>query len=166
MSFESRIITLAQAIGCDVKNIILNQGDLSTLETTNKSSLVAALNEVFLLGGGGGSGASINDSAGDGSTTVTWSANKIFDELQAAKQAVKSDLTGGADAALDTLAELAAALNNDPSFAATLATEVSYRVRFDAPQVMSAAEKLQACTNLGVGNPEHDFVADYQAAKV
>ena len=36
---------------------------------------------------------------------------------------------------------------------------------FDEAQMLTTAQKLQACTNLGVGNPEHDFAADYAAAK-
>jgi len=39
------------------------------------------------------------------------------------------------------------------------------RVRYDAPQTLTTAQQLQACTNIGVGNPERDFVTDYTTAK-
>lgn len=102
---------------------------------------------------------------------VTWSADKIFDAIEAAKTAVKNDLTAGAAAALDTLSELAAALNNDPAFAATIAAEIANRVRFDAAQVLDATQQNQARSNIGaygaaeIGNPDADLVAAYNAAK-
>jgi hypothetical protein len=166
MTLETKIIAVVQAIGADIKDLRTKQGDLSALTTTAKTSIVAALNELHaLVQAGGGGGAGIDDTAGDGATTVTWSADKIFDSIEAAKTAIKNELTDGAAAALDTLAELAAALNNDPNFAATIATELGNRVRYDAAQTLTTAQKLQACTNIGVGDPEHDFVTDYTTAK-
>jgi len=163
MSFETKIIALAQAIGADIKDLRTKQGDLTALSTTAKGNLVAAINELYGLLGS--SGAAIDDAAGDGATSVTWSADKIFDTIEAAKAAVKAELTDGASTALDTLAELAAALGNDPNYAATIATELGNRVRYDAPQTLTTAQQLQACTNIGVGNPERDFVTDYTTAK-
>lgn len=173
MSLESRIIALAQAVGTDVKALTAAQGSLSSLNTTTKTSLVDAINELLTLVGG--SGAAIDDNAGDGSTTVTWSADKIFDSIEAAKAAVKNELVNGAGAALDTLNELAAALGNDPSFAATIATEIANRVRFDAAQTLTAPQQAQARANIGaasaadvagLGAYDRDYAADYAAAKV
>lgn len=163
MTIETRLIALAQAIGTDVKTLTASQGALSALTTTAKTSLVAAINELLALTAN--AGASIDDAAGDGATAVTWSADKIFDAIEAAKTAVKNDLTGGAAAALDTLSELATALGNDPSFAATIASEIANRVRYDAAQTLTLVQQQQACANIGVGNPEHDYAADYAAAK-
>ena len=163
MSLATQIVALAQAIGADIKDLRTKQGDLTSLTTTAKGTLVAAINELKTALAG--AGAAINDTAGNGATTVTWSADKIFDTIEAAKVAVKADLTNGAAAALDTLNELAAALGNDPSFAATIATELGNRLRFDAVQVLTTPQKLQACTNLGIGDPEHDFAAAYATAK-
>lgn len=160
MSLETRIIALAQAVGADVKALTASQGTLSSLSTTAKSSLVAAINELAT------STAQINDAAGNGNTTATWSADKIFDSIEAAKTAVTNSLTNGAAAALDTLAELAAALGNDPSFAANIATEIANRVRYDAAQTLTAPQQAQACANIGVGNPDHNFLTEYAAAKV
>ena len=77
----------------------------------------------------------------------------------------------GAGAALDTLNELADALNNDPNFAATIATEIANRVRYDAAQALSEPQKAQARVNIGaqaasdVGDTDRDFVGDYNTAK-
>ena len=176
MSLESRIIALAQAVGTDVKALTAAQGSLSALGTTTKTSLVAAINELLTLMGS--SGAVIDDLAGNGNTAVTWSADKIFDSIEAAKTAVKNDLVNGAGAALDTLNELAAALGNDPSFAATIATEISNRVRFDAAQTLTSPQQTQARANIGaasaadvsglltgLGTYDRDYAADYAAAK-
>ncbi len=163
MTLETKIIAVVQAIGADIKDLRTKQGDLTALSTTAKGSLVAAINELYTLLGS--SGAVIDDNAGDGATSVTWSADKIFDSIAAASAALKNELIDGAGAALDTLNELADALNNDPNFAATIASEIANRVRYDAAQTLTTAQQLQACTNIGVGNPERDFVADYTTAK-
>lgn len=163
MTMETRLIALAQAIGADIKALTTKQGDLTSLATTAKGNLVAAINEIYGLLGSGG--AIIDDGAGDGDTSVTWSADKIYDSIEAATTALRNSLVNGAGAALDTFKELQDAIGNDPSFAATLATQMSKRVRVDAAQTFTTAEKLQGCQNLGVGDPEHDFVADYTTAK-
>lgn len=46
MSLETRIVALASAVGADIKTLTQNQGLLSSLSTTAKGSLVAALNEL------------------------------------------------------------------------------------------------------------------------
>lgn len=176
MSLETRIVALAQAMGTDVKTLTAAQGSLSALNTTTKTSLVAAINELMTLIGS--AGASINDAAGNGNTAVTWSADKIYDSIEAAKTAVKNDLVNGAAAALDTLNELAAALNNDPSFATTIAGEIANRVRFDAAQTLTSPQQTQARANIGaaaasdvsgliagLGTYDRDYAADYTAAK-
>ena len=172
MTLEARVVALAQAMGADVKALLQAQGSLSALSTTAKNNLVAAINELkTAVDAAAGGGVSINDGAGDGATGVTWSANKIHDTIEAAKLAVKNDLTAGAAAALDTLSELAAALNNDPAFAATIAAEIANRVRFDAAQTLTAPQMAQARANIGaqsaaaIGNPDRNLVADYTAAK-
>ena len=172
MTLEARVVALAQAMGADVKALLQAQGSLSALSTTAKNNLVAAINELkTAVDAAVGGGVSINDGAGDGATGVTWSANKIHDTIEAAKLAVKNDLTAGAAAALDTLSELAAALNNDPAFAATIAAEIANRVRFDAAQTLTAPQMAQARANIGaqsaaaIGNPDRNLVADYTAAK-
>lgn len=176
MSLETRIVALAQAMGTDVKALTASQGTLTSLNTTTKTSLVAAINELLTLIGS--AGVAIDDGAGNGNTGVTWSADKIFDSIEAAKAAVKNEILGGAGAALDTLNELAAALGNDPSFATTIAAEVANRVRYDAAQTLTSPQQAQARANIGaaaasdvatltagLGAYDRDYVADYTTAK-
>lgn len=162
-TLSERIISLASAIGTDVKTLTANQGSLSSLSTTAKTSLVAAINEINAALAS--AGAHINDAATNGNTTETWSADKIFDTIEAAKLAVKNELVNGASATLDTLNELAAALGNDANFSTTIATELGNRVRYDSAQTLSAGQKTQACANIGIGEPDTNFVTTYNTAK-
>ena len=111
-----------------------------------------------------GAGA-IDDAAATNALTKTYSVNKINTALTTAIDALRTELKNGAGAALDTLKEPQDAIGNDPTFAATLATQMSKRLRFDAAQTLTVPEQLQACTNLGLGNPDTDFLAAYTTAK-
>ncbi|WLR92952.1 hypothetical protein [Shinella zoogloeoides] len=61
-----------------------------------------------------------------------------------------ADLVNSSPAALDTLQELAAALGNDPNFAATVSAALGNRLRVDAAQALSGAQKNQAAANIGI----------------
>ncbi|UVV66767.1 MULTISPECIES: hypothetical protein [Brucella] len=70
---------------------------------------------------------------------------------EAAAQAIKTavdDLINGSGAALDTLKELADALGNDPEFATTVGNALGVRVRVDAAQAFTLAEKAQGRSNI------------------
>ena len=67
-----------------------------------------------------------------------------------------ADLVASSPAALDTLAELAAALGGDASFATTTATALGNRLRVDtAAQGLSAGQKTNAKTNIDLQNVEN-----------
>ena len=64
-----------------------------------------------------------------------------------------SDLIGSAPAALDTLNELAAAINDDSAFSSTVTTSLGNRLRVDtASQGLNSTQKSNARTNLGLGS--------------
>jgi len=133
---------------------------LSALTTTQKASLVAAINELKTALDALGTPITISDSTS--STTQVWSSSKVASEITAAKNA----LTNGAAAALDTLSELAAALGNDANFASTITTALGYRLRFDAVQTLTTEQKTQACANLGIGEPDTDLVTTFNSGLV
>lgn len=163
MNMNQRITLLAQAIAADVKALKAADGDLSALATTAKTSLVEAINELRTMVSG--NSATIDDTKGDGDTGFTWSADKIYDTIEAAKASVKSDILGGADAAYDTLKELQVFIQNDATLTSSLVTAVNNRVRFDDAQTLTQPQKAQACANIGIGDPDTDFVASYTTAK-
>lgn len=164
-STETRLRELATALGTDWKLLTGKIGDLATLSTTAKASLVAALNELKTLVDNAASAPEVNDAATN--NTNTWSSQKISDQITAAITA----LATGAPAALNTLDELAAALNDDPNAITALTTAVANRLRYDAAQTLTAPQKVQGNANLGslslvqAGDPDADLVAAYNAAK-
>lgn len=153
---QERITSLAQAIAADIKRLTTNQGTLTALTTTDKTSLVKAINE---LKSSIVNATNINDTST--STSATWSSDKINSSINNAVSA----LVNGASTTLDTLSELADALGNDANFATTIAAQMGKRVRVDAPQTFTVTEQAQGCANLGIGNPDTDFVAAYNTAK-
>lgn len=153
---QERITALAQAVAADIKRLTTNQGTLTALTTADKTSLVNAINELKTSIA---NTTNINDTST--STSATWSSNKINASINNAVSA----LVNGAGTTLDTLKELSGALGNDANFSATIATQMGKRVRVDAPQTFTVAEQAQGCANLGIGNPDTDFVAAYNTAK-
>ena len=109
--FNQTITEFAEFVGMKDKEIIKLIGNLQTLSTTEKTSLVGAINELFQsVRSLSGSAAGINDSATN--ETSTLSAKKIIELVNQAKTEAKSEILGGAVAAeLDTIKELADALN-------------------------------------------------------
>lgn len=159
MTQASNIILLSQAIGLDIATLRNATGTLANLTTTDKSNIVAALNELKTSIAGAGGGAVINDAAASG--TTTYSSTKINTAISAAITAV----VDGAPTAFDTLKELADYVASDQTAASAMTTAINNRVRFDAAQTLTTGEQLQACNNIGVGNPETDYVAAYNTAK-
>lgn len=159
-----RISDLATRMATECKSlrtlVNANGADLSALTTTQKASLVASINELKTALDALGTPITISDSTS--STTQVWSSSKVASEITAAKNA----LTNGAAAALDTLSELAAALGNDTNFSSTITTALSYRLRFDAAQTLTTGQKTQACANLGIGEPDTDFVTTFNSGLV
>jgi hypothetical protein len=161
MSLVTNISDLATAIATQIKQaktwINGNAADLTGLTTTNKTNLVAAINEVA---SSVGSAAGIDDNAT--ATTSTWSSSKTSSEIAASRDAI----LGGAGAAYDTLQELKTLIDasaTDDELAA-LTTAVGNRVRFDAAQTLTDPQKAQARTNIDaasatdVGDTTTNFV--------
>lgn len=180
MSLETRVILLAQALGVDVKALTNAIGVLSSLNTTTKTSLVVAVNEV--LAAGEANTAKIGDTATlttTAKTSVVAAINEvnaalsgidltgIIDDLAAASvldktysankitgliAAAIAGLVDSSPATLNTLNELATALGSDPNFAATITAALGNRVRVDAAQTFTAVEQAQARGNIGAAS--------------
>jgi hypothetical protein len=145
-----------------------NAADLSALATTIKTNLVAAINEVrqLALDAAAEGGAEINDAST--AADAVWSSQKVNDEILAAV----TGLATGAPAALNSIDELAAALQDDANVITNLLTAMGNRVRVDAVQAFSAPQKAQARSNIGAdvtsaetGNLDQDLVGVYNTAK-
>ena len=163
MSLATRIESLVIRVAQEFNDVRAKTGDLANLTTTDKSNLVAAINE---LQAAVVSSAVIDDA--HVAATTTYSSNKIVSLLDA----LKTEILGGADAAYDTLVEIQQLLQNGTSGLDALLAAVNNRVRFDAAQSLTVAEQLQARSNIGafaasdVGNTDTDFVAVFVGALV
>jgi hypothetical protein len=158
---EARLKAALTAIATDIKVHGTNQGSLATLTTTAKNSLVAALNELkaAIDAVAGAAGAQIDD-AGT-ALNKTWSSSKINTAITSAINA----LLNNAPAAFDTLKELSDQLASDQTALTAITQALSNRLRFDAAQALTAPQMAQAAANMGLGNPDADLAAHYQAAK-
>lgn len=171
MSLQTRLQDLATRVATECKSIRTlvngNAANLAALNTTAKTNLVAALNELKddLDALAAASGAVIND-ASSSSTTETWSIDKISTSIATAVAA----LVASAPGALNTLDELAAALGDDAAFATTVSTALGNRVRTDTnAQGLDNTQKANARTNIGaiaaadIGDPDTNFVTTFEA---
>lgn len=161
MSLATRIESLVLRVAQEFNDVRAKAGNLANLTTTDKSNLVAAINEL--------QAAVVSASAIDDqntATTSTYSSSKIVTLLDA----LKTEILGGADAAYDTLVEIQQLLQNGTSGLDALLAAVNHRVRFDAAQTLTDEEKAQARSNIGavaladVGNPDSDFVSTFEGA--
>ena len=163
MSLATRIESLVLRVAQEFNDVRAKVGNLTNLTTTDKSSLVAAINELK---------ATVVPSAviddAQVSATTTYSSTKIVALLDT----LKAEILGGADAAYDTLLEIQQLLQNGTSGLDALLTAVNHRVRFDAAQTLTVAEQQQARSNIGavaagdVGDTDTDFVAVFEGALV
>ena len=110
--FHQTLTEFAEFVGMKDKDIVKLIGALSTLTTTQKDTLVGAINEMNQrINSLSSSAAGINDSATN--ETSTLSAKKILELLNQAKADVKNELLGGqVDASIDTIKELGDMLKN------------------------------------------------------
>ena len=161
MSLQTQLNSFVLRVAEEFNTVKGRTGVLTALTTTDKSSLVAAINE---LKAAVASSTVIDDA--QIAATSTYSSSKIVALLDA----LKSEILGGADAAYDTLLEIQQLLQSGTSGLDALLAAVNHRVRFDAAQSLTVAEQSQARSNIGavassdVGNPDTDFVAVFEGA--
>ncbi|UQN10343.1 hypothetical protein [Deinococcus sp. QL22] len=163
MTLAAKLTALATAVGVDIKALITTRGNLAALTTTEKTTLVGAINEIKAAVA---SASGINDAAS--SSTSSYSSSKVIDLLTT----LENKLTGGASSALDTLGEIEARLGTDQTALGNLLTAVGNRVRFDDVQSLTAPQQAQARANIGAASAADtgdaagaDPVAAYTAAK-
>lgn len=104
----------------------------------------------------------ISDAAGAGVFDKTWSVDKIIASIADAAAQVKTDIVGGAPAALDTLVEIATQLANDQTALGAVVLALDAAIRTDIVQTFTDAQKTQAQENMGV--TASTMLATYGAA--
>lgn len=149
-TLSAQISALATQIGSDIKTLIAQDGDLSTLTTQQKASLVLALNELKagLTTVEGKLGAQIDDSSSG--TDKTWSASKINSAITAAV----NSLINGAPETLDTIKEVADAITANKDAISAIQAVAAGHVKYDGAQDLTAEQKTQARTNIGAAGTD------------
>lgn len=149
-TLSAQISALATQIGSDIKTLIAHDGDLSALTTQQKASLVLALNELKagLTTVEGKLGAQIDDSSSG--TDKTWSASKINSAITAAVNA----LINGAPETLDTIKEVADAIQTNKDAIAAIQQVAAGHVKYDGAQTLTSEQKTQARTNIGAAGTD------------
>lgn len=182
MSLNTRLGDLITAIGTDYKQIRTwitgsSSGSLTSLTTTDKTSLINAVNELNakVPAAATSSAAGIVELAtlAEVATGTDTTRAVTVAGVRQERAALKNEILGaGVPGALDTLDELAAALGDDANFASTITTGLANRVRVDtATQGLTATQQANARANIAavgtadIGNPDADLVALYVAAK-
>lgn len=172
MSLSTNILDFATRVATEIKSVRSTIGSLAGLSTTDKTTIVGAVNEVRALVVA--SKTVIDDAVA--STSTVWSSSRTDSAITTATQAVRNDILGGAGAAYDTLQELRdllATVDTDADSAiAAINTALGNRVRFDEAQTLTALQMLTARTNIDavsatdVGSTSTDYVAAFEAALV
>lgn len=187
MSLATNVLSLATRMATECKSLRTlingNAADLSSLTTTAKGNLVAAINEV-----------NGNVSAPPTATMSTAGLIEIATLAEVAtgtdavravtphgvrqeRLAVKAEILGAAGAAQDTLEELKAYIDAldtaDETQIQGVITALAARVRTDtAAQGLNATQQGNARTNIAaagavdMGDPTTDFVAAFNAGLV
>lgn len=193
MTLETELKTTLAQIGTDMKTANDERGDLSSLPVPiQAASLAGALVLVHGLITGGNSSeiddgttatdstwssskiageilALLDDSATSGATK-TWSVDQIIAEIESRADTKIAALVGDAPGLLNTLAEIADALNDNPDVIQDLLAAQALRLRFDAAQTLTAGQKTQGLDNLGAvpisvyGDPT-GLLASYTTAR-
>jgi len=176
-----------------------NLTDLSGLNTTAKNNLVAAINEVLVnAGSGSGDLVSTNNLSDVADPAASRTNLDIFSqaevtaaiaaavagvslaglggltqaEVDARAQVVLDANVGAAPGALDTIQEIANALQDNPDVITDILTAQSNRLRFDAAQVLDAVQQTQAQDNMQVysrtdiGSITTNYVTIFETALV
>lgn len=161
MSLVTQLQNLITRIGTEFKSVRTAQGDLASLSTSAKASLVAAINELV---DDVANASSIDDASA--STTKSYSSQKTVDLLAA----LKAEILGGASGAYDTLLEIEQLLEGGTSGLDALMTAIGKRVRFDQAETLTGTEKQTARDNIGaqaasdIGDTTTDFVTAFETA--
>jgi hypothetical protein len=167
MSLETNIKSALTDLATDWKTIKTwlfgsTAGSLADLNTTDKTSLVGAINELEAVSGAVDSAsestagivelATLAEVATGTDTSRAVTAAGVRQE----RDAVKAEILGGAGPAFDTLNELKALVD---------AAEESADITSLTTLVGTKANSADVYTKAEIGNPEADLAAYYQAAK-
>lgn len=164
MSLSTNVTNLATRVATEIKSVRTllngNAADLSSLTTTAKNNLVAAINELDLAIDSIDLTELIDDVAT--ATTTTWSSTKITSAINAAVAA----LVDGAPELLDTLNELAAALGDDENFATSVNTAIAAAETGAVTTANAYTDAEILALETAIGDTTANYVTTFEAGLV
>ena len=164
MTLIQRIGLLTDAIAQQFKNVGKHIGAITQLKTTDKTSVVGAVNELHddieTVKRSVASSSSISDTSA--SSTSTYSSQKINDLITG----VKTEILGAGDIAqeFDTIKELADYLKQDKSGATAMAEAIAKRLKIDESMTLTSAQKQAVEQTLNLGDTDTDFADQFTKA--
>ncbi|RPD86229.1 hypothetical protein EGK75_07570 [Neisseria weixii] len=165
MKLIDRINQFIDAAGAAIKGIRADVGQKTNLQTTDKNSLVGAINELKgMVDSNQAAGGALIDDVSAASATTVYSSQKTEQLIAAEGQNIRNQILDGADTAYDTLKEIGDYIKEDKSGAATMAEQIGKRLRIDEAQELTPEQKTAVETTLNLGDTDTDFAARFKAA--
>jgi len=150
------VMLMLNAAASDIAAATHQTGDLSKINTTDKRSIVNAINELHvtitqLLN------TVVEFDPATPSTTSLYSSAHFLDLLAN----LKSDIEDSSPVAYDSLKKIADWISNDKTSITTILTNLNLCVSFADAMNLTDAQQTQACENIGVGDPHQNFLYGY-----
>lgn len=150
MSRRTRLSGWLQAVVGKLNILKSELGELTGLSTADKSSHVAAINEVKAIAdAASGGGITIDDAATN--SAQTWSSTKINSEITAK---ITTALEG--EDLSDIAGDIAALIQSDQGLVNALASQ-----SFNSTQQAQARTNIDAAGATDMGDPEYDFLTEF-----
>ena len=148
---EETLVAFATKTAQEINKVRAERGALAGLSTQHKASIVGAINELETK---------IVATAG-----AAVSSSAVDNKIQTAIAGLKTEIMGdNVPAALDTLKEIATAIQNDQTATAAMATAIADRIKLDSVQQLTAQQKQNVETTLNLGNTGVDLVSVFNQA--
>lgn len=148
---EETLVAFATKTAQEINKVRAERGALAVLSTQHKASIVGAINELETKIVAASSGAV--------------SPSDVDNKIQTAIAALKTEIMGdNVPAALDTLKEIAAAIQADQTATSAMATAIADRIKLDSVQQLTVQQKQNVETTLNLGNTGVDLVSVFNQA--
>lgn len=148
---EETLVAFATKTAQEINKVRAERGALAGLSTQHKASIVGAINELETK--------IVTASSGAVSSSV------VDNKIQTAIAGLKTEIMGdNVPAALDTLKEIADAIQNDQTATSAMATAIADRIKLDSVQQLTVQQKQNVETTLNLGNTGVDLVSVFNQA--
>lgn len=148
---EETLVAFATKTAQEINKVRAERGALAGLSTQHKASIVGAINELETK--------IVTASSGVVSSSV------VDNKIQTAIAGLKTEIMGdNVPAALDTLKEIATAIQNDQTATSAMATAIADRIKLDSVQQLTVQQKQNVETTLNLGNTGVDLVSVFNQA--